>query len=176
MAAIQSLTLYAIDAELQALEDALIESGGEITDEIEAQHDRLLDLREGKVEGYLRVMRRLEATAEAVKTERQRLQESERRLSNAAQSLKDRLVLSMQQRGETEYLTSLGRVKLQQSGSPPVELAVEVDDLPEGFVRVKRSADLTALREALQSEDADLRAEAERLARIGEAKYYVRIY
>lgn len=176
MTAIKSLTLYAIDAELQALEDALIESGGEITDEVEAQHDQLLDLREGKVEGYLRVMRRLETTAEAVKAERQRLQESERRLGKAAQSLKDRLALSMQQRGETEFLTALGRVKLQQSGSPPVELSVEVDSLPEAFVRVKRSADLTALRDALRSGDAVLRAEAERVARIGEASYYVRIY
>lgn len=176
MSEIKSLTLYAIDAELQALESDLLGSGGEITDELEAQHDRLLDLREGKVEGYLRVLRRLEATAEAVKTERQRLQGSERRLANAAQSLKDRLVLSMQQHGDTEYLTALGRVRLQQSSSPPVELLTEVNQLPDAFVRVKRSADLTALRNALCSDDADLRAEAEGVARIGEASHYVRIY
>ncbi len=176
MSEIKSLTLYALDAELQALEDALIESGGEVTDEIEAQHDRLLDGRADKVEGYLRVMRRLEATAEAVKAERQRLQDAERRLSGAAQALKDRLAASMQQRGDTEYLTALGRVKLQRSGSPPVELRVEVERLPEAFVRTKRSADLTALREALASEDPERRAEAEALARLGEPSYYVRIY
>ncbi len=176
MAETKSLTLYAIDAELQALEDALLASGGEITDEVEARHGGLLDLREGKVEGYLRVIRRLEATAEAVKAERQRLQESERRFTNAAQSLRSRLAASMQHRGETECLTALGRVKLQQSGTPPVELSVEVEHLPEAFVRLKRSADLTALREALRSDDPALRAEAECVARLGEASYYVRVY
>ncbi|MEM1042091.1 MAG: siphovirus Gp157 family protein [Bacteroidota bacterium] len=176
MSDIKPLTLYAIDAELQALEDALLASGGEITDEIEAQHNDLLDLRTGKVEGYLRVLRRLEATAEAVKAERQRLQEAERRFATAAQSLKSRLAWSMQQRGETEHPTALGRVKLQRSSSPPVELTAEVGSLPDAFVRVKRSADLTALRDALQSDDPDLRAEAERVAHLGEATYYVRIY
>ncbi len=176
MSEIRALTLYAIDADLQALEDALLASGGEVTDELEAQHDRLLDLRDGKVEGYLRVLRRLEATAETVKAERQRLQDAERRLVKAAQSLKDRLAESMRLHGEHEHLTALGRVKLQQSGTPPVELTVAEDELPEAFVRTKRSADLTALREALASDDPAVRADAERLARLGEASYFVRIY
>lgn len=51
-----------------------------------------------------------------------------------------------------------------------------MEGLPDGFVRIKRSPDLTALREALQSEDATQRAEAERLARLGEATHYVRVY
>lgn len=176
MTDMKALSLYAIDADLLALEDALLAAGGEITDEIEAEHNHLLDVRDRKVEGYLRVLRRLETTADAIKAERQRLQEAERSMTNAAQSLKDRLAASMQQHGDSEYLTSLGRVKLQRSGSVPVELLVDVDGLPESFVRVKRSADLTALRDALQSEDAAEREEAERIAQLGEAKHYVRIY
>lgn len=176
MSGIPALSLYAIDAELLALEDALLSAGGEITEEIEAQHNHLLDVRDSKVEGYLRVIRRLETTAEAIKAERQRLQEAERSMANAAQALKDRLANSMQQHGDNEYLTPLGRVKLQRSGTVPVELLVEVDGLPDLYVRVKRSPDLTALRDALQSEDASQRGEAERVARLGEAKHYVRIY
>ena len=172
----KALSLYAIGADLLALEDALLAAGGEITDEIEAEHNHLLDVRDQKVEGYLRVLRRLETTADAIKAERQRLQEAERSMTNAAQSLKDRLAASMQQHGDSEYLTSLGRVKLQRSGTVPVELLVDVDGLPESFVRVKRSADLTALRDALQSEDAAEREEVERIAQLGEAKHYVRIY
>lgn len=176
MSDVSPLSLYAIDAELSALEDDLLEAGGEITEDIEARHNDLLDLREGKVEGYLRVIRRFETTAEAIKAERQRLQESERHMAQAAQSLKDRLAASMAQRGDREYLTSLGRIKLQQSGTPPVELLIEPDALPDPFVRIRRSPDLSALRTALQSEDAVKRAEAEALARIGEAKHYVRLY
>ena len=176
MSDLAPLSLYAIDAELSALEDDLLAAGGEITEEIESRHNDLLDLRDGKVEGYLRVIRRFEATAEAIKAERQRLQEAERHMANAAQSLKDRLARSMHERGEHEHLTSLGRVKLQQSGTPPVELLVEPDDLPDAFVRVRRSPDLSALREALQSEDQGQKAQAAALAQLGEAKFYVRLY
>lgn len=170
------LTLYDLDRDLLDLEGSLLEAGGEITEELEARYHDLLDLREDKVEGYVRVIRRLEATAEAVKAERQRLQEAERGLARAAQSLKDRLARSMRERGDGEYLTALGRVKLQQAGTPPVELLVEADALPEHFVRIKRSADLTALREALSGDDGERREEAARLARLGEAAFYVRLY
>lgn len=176
MSDVKALSLYAIDADLLALEDALLAAGGEITEEIEARHSHLLNVRDHKIEGYLRVIRRLEATAEAIKAERQRLQDAERSMANAAQALKDRLASSMQQHGDAEHLTSLGRVKLQCSGTVPVELLVEVDGLPDLYVRIKRSPDLTALRDALESEDEALRTEAERLACLGEAKHYVRIY
>lgn len=176
MSDVAPLSLYAIDAELRALEDDLLEAGGEITETIEERHDRLLDLRDGKVEGYLRVVRRFETTAEAIKAERQRLQQAERHMATAAQALKDRLARSMQERGDLEYLTSLGRVKLQHSGTLPVELLIEPDALPDAFVRTKRSPDLTALREALASQDEAIRAEASELARLGEAKPYVRLY
>lgn len=176
MTDMKPLSLYTIDADLLALEDALVAAGGEITDEIEAEHNHLLDVRDRKVEGYLRVIRRLETTAEAIKAERQRLQEAERSMAKAAQSLKDRLASSMQQHGDSEYLTSLGRVKLQRSGTVPVELLVDVDGLPDSYVRVKRTPDLTAIREALESSDDAERAEAGRLAQLGEAKHYIRIY
>lgn len=176
MSHVAPLSLYAIDTELAALEDDLLAAGGEITEEVEQRHDDLLSLRDGKIEGYLRMIRRLETTAEAIKAERQRLQEAERHMATAAQSLKDRLALSMLERGDTEFVTSLGRVKLQRSGTPPVELLVESDDLPDAFVRVRRTPDLTALRDALASDDAEERSRAEELARLGEAKAYVRLY
>ena len=176
MSDLKALSLYAIDAELLALEDALLAAGGEITEDVEAAYDHLLDMREDEVEGYLRVVRRLESTAEAVKAERQRLQRAERSMTAAAQALKDRLAESMRQRGDGEYLTALGRLKLQRSGSEPVELLVEEDGLPDPFVRVKRAPDLSALRDALRSDDPDRRAAAERVARLGDAKHYVRLY
>lgn len=73
------------------------------------------------MDGYLRLIRRLEATADAIKAERQRLQEAERSMANAAQALKDRLARSMQQHGDHEYPTPLGRIKLQRSGTVPID-------------------------------------------------------
>lgn len=51
MSGINPLSLYAIDSELLALEDALLAAGGEITEEIEAQHNHLLGVRAARWTG-----------------------------------------------------------------------------------------------------------------------------
>ncbi len=174
--AIQPLNLYDLTAELQELEQALIEAGGEITDEMDARYERLLEMEAGKVEGYLAMIRKFEASEEAIKAERQRLQKAERAMKSAAQSLKDRLAQAMQRRGETLHETKLGKVRLQQSGRRPVVIDVDEDELPEGFRHVRVSADKRALQEALESDDAHVRAEAGRYAHLDAPTSYVRIY
>jgi hypothetical protein len=169
---IRPLSLYVLDEELHQLEEALLASGGEITEEMEVRWSELLAMRAGKMEGYLKMIRKFEASAEAVRSERQRLQEAERTLAKAAQTLKDRLRDSMQARGETEHLTSVGRIRLQRSGARPVELKVDAEALPDAFKRITVNPDLQALGQALRDGDP----EAERYAQLGEAGYYVRIY
>lgn len=173
---IQPLSLYALDDELQQLEQELLAAGGEVDEETDARHSALLDARDDKVEAYLALIRRFETTAEAIKAERQRLQDAERTMTNAAKRLKDRLCASMQTRGETEHLTRLGKVRVQQASRRPVELLVEAEALPEAYRRVRTDADLSALADDLGSEDPAVRARAESVARLGEASYYVRIY
>ena len=166
------LSLYTIDDDLLQLEEALIESGGEITPEMEEQFDDLLQMRADKVAGYVAMIRQFEASASAVKDERQRLQGYERSLGNAAKALKDRLCHSMAQRGETEHVTPIGKVKRQRSGSRPVVLLVDAEALPEHFQRRSVAADLAALKHALGEDDPA----AVRVAEFGEASEYVRIY
>jgi hypothetical protein len=173
---IPPLTLYALDEELLRLEAELLEAGGAVDDETDARHAALLDARDDKVEAYCLMIRRFEATADAVKAERQRLQECERALAASAQRLKDRLCASMRARGEHECLTRIGKVRVQQAGRRAVELLVDVDGLPEVYRRVRTDADLGALAADLTSDDAEVRACAEAVARLAEPSFYLRLY
>ncbi|MEM6784605.1 MAG: siphovirus Gp157 family protein [Bacteroidota bacterium] len=170
---IYPLNLYALDADLADLERELLEAGGEVDDETEARHNALLDAREDKIEAYVALIRRLSASADAVEAERKRLQNAEKALKNAAQRMKDRLLDSMQRRGETQQQTRLGTVRVQQASRRAVQLRVDVDHLPDRFVKVRPpEVNLSALREALDAGDE----EAATLAELAPATSYVRIY
>ena len=173
---LKPLNLYQLTDELHAIEEALLESGGEITEDMDARFDELLDMRADKIEGYLAMIRKFEATEEAIKGERQRLQKAERAMKNAAGSLKDRLAESMRRRGETVHETALGKVRLQQASRRSLVLDVEEDDLPDAFKRVAVSADKRKLKAALESEDETVRRGAEGLAHLDAPSYFVRIY
>lgn len=173
---IPPLTLYELDDELLRLEAELLDAGGVLDDETDARHTALLDARDDKVEAYCMMIRRFEATAEAVKAERQRLQDAERALGNAAKRLKDRLCDSMRAHDQHECLTRLGKVRVQQASRRAVELLVGLDALPEAYRRVRTDADLGALAADLASDDDAVRARAEAVACLAEPSYYVRIY
>src|SRR5690606_10052622 len=85
------LPLYEIDAELEALEAALLDAGGEITDDLEATYHDLLDMRAEKVAGYVAVIRRLELSADAYDAEVKRLTAHRNAMRSSAQRLKERL-------------------------------------------------------------------------------------
>ena len=176
MSSIPPLSLYALDDELLALESALVEAGGEIDDATDARFEALMEARTDKVEAYLRLIRRFEASAEAVKAERQRLQAAERALAATAERLRERLCDSMRRHEEPERHTPLGRVRVQCASRRPVELLVDVEALPELYRRLRVDADLRALADDLASDDGDARARAEAVARLGEPTYFLRIY
>ena len=166
------LPLYEIDAELEALEAALLDAGGEITDDLEATYHDLLDMRAEKVAGYVAVIRRLELSADAYDAEVKRLTAHRNAMRTSAQRLKERLCEAMCRRGEDAHDTPLGRVRVQHARTRPVLLLVDPDDLPERFRRVAVSADKRALTDALKEGDE----EALRCAEWGEPSPFLRIY
>ena len=171
-----NLNLYEITSELRELQDALIESGGEITDEMEERFDDLLDAEEDKTEGYIAVIRSMEEEAEAFKREEQRLKKRRKAAENSAGRLKERLLMAMEVRGQDERSTALGKVKRQRNSSSGTTVFSDPEDLPDHFKRVRVSADKRAIREALESEDPDVRAKAEEHAQIDERGWHLRIY
>jgi len=165
-------TLYDLTDELKALTDALIDAGGEITDDMEERFDALLDMEEEKTEGYIQVIRDLEASAEAVKAEEDRLKKRRRALQNSADKLKDRLAWAMEQRDQEVRETDLGKVRLQEASRRSMNVQVDAEALPDRFKRVNVKPDKRELRDALKDGDAV----AENVAELEEPSKYIRIY
>lgn len=170
------LNLYEITEDLLRLEDALIESDGVITDEMAEEFDELLDAEEDKTEGYIAVIRSLEEGAAAAEREKKRLKKLQKTRENAAERLKERLLLSMEARGQEERITDLGKAKRQQNSSSGTTVFTDPKDLPKEWRRESVRPDKRAIREALESEDAELRARAEEHAQIDERGFHLRIY
>lgn len=167
-----ALSLYQLDDQLAEIEDALLDAGGEIDDDLDAKLDELLDARDDKVDGYIAIIRTYEATATAFKEEEQRLAANRRAAENAAKRLKARLLDSMRQHGETEIKGRLGKAKVQRSGTRPVVVLCDLEDLPEDLVRRTAAPDLAAIKDALKEGTADMT----QIAEFGPASEYVRIY
>jgi len=165
-------SLYDLTDELKALISHLIENGGEITDEMEERFDALLDMEEEKTEGYIQVIRDLEASAEAVKAEEDRLKKRRRALQNSADRLKDRLAWAMEQRDQEVRETDLGKVRLQQASRRSLNVQVDAEALPDRFTRVSVKPDKREIRAALEEGNAV----AEEVAELKEPSLYVRIY
>ncbi len=168
-------TLFAISEDLQALYDRLEALGGDVTDpEVEATLDAwfedLIEERDVKLDNYAALIRELEARAAARREEARRLTDRARRDEDQAAYLKNRLVLFFQQHGLKSVETRRYRLTVaRRGGRAPVDLHVDPEALPEPFRRVKVSADLDAIREALE------RGETLEFAELGERGYSLRI-
>jgi hypothetical protein len=174
-----NLSLHEITDELTALRNALLESGGEITEEMNERFDELLDAEEDKTEGYIAVIRSMEEQAEAFKREEKRLKKRRKAAANTAESLKERLLASMEVRGQDERETSLGKVKRQRNSSSGTTVFADSEDLPPALRRVKISADKRAIKEEMERIGSghlrDLETN-EIIAQIDEPGYHLRIY
>lgn len=168
----QPLNLYQIDQDLAEIEAALIEAGGVIDDDLDARYNDLLDARDDKHRSYVAIIRRIEASADAVANERKRLQENERALAASAKRLKDRLCQSMIAAGEDVAETALGKVRVQYAAAGVEPLFEDAEALPDEWKRVTVSADMAGLKQALK----DGREDVEQLVRWGERSAYIRIY
>ena len=166
-----SRRLYEIAGDVLALEDLLLESGGEWTPEAEALYNEVEGSLESKVDGYAALIREWEADAEKWKAEEQRVAGHRKARENAAARLKARLLESLQQIGRDKVETPRFKIAVQRS-APSVEVLVEADALPMEYQRVipeSRVADKKALLEALKS-GAEIDG-----ARLTEGTAYVRI-
>ena len=170
--------LFDISADIQALEDLLYESGGDVSDpEVEAALDHwfasLAHERNEKLDGYATVIREMEARAEIRKAEAKRLRDRATVDENIAKRLKDRLVWFFEEHGLKTIETERYRLtRARAGGKTPVILKVDPADLPERFRRVKEivSADKDAILEAIESGQ-----DVSEYAEIGERSQYLKI-
>lgn len=145
------MKLYELTADVMLLQEML---ENELDDE-----QMLIDTLEGvqyeyeyKLEQYAKVIRNLEADANAYKLEANRLNERRKVIENNIDRLKKHMFESMKATGISKVKGSVLNVSIQKNGGKlPVVLDCEVKDLPDHVVKVVESADLEAIRAVLDA-------------------------
>ena len=143
--------LYELTADVMLLQEML---ENELDDE-----QMLLDTLEGvqyeyeyKLEQYAKVIRNLEADANALKMEADRLSNKRRVIENNIDRLKNHMFESMKVTGINKVKGSVLNVSIQKNGGKlPVIVDCDVMDLPESVVKVTKSPDLEAIRKVLDA-------------------------
>jgi len=147
--------LYEIAGDVLAMEDLLLETGGEWTPEVEALFAEVEGSLESKVDSYAALIREFELDAEKWKAEEERVAAHRKARDNAAKRLKARLVEELVRIGREKVETDRFKVAVQR-GPSSVEVLVDPALLPSQYRReipATIEADKTALRAALKMAD-----------------------
>ena len=110
-----NLTLYELTARQQRIEDMLVENGGELTPELEAELNDNTEALTEKVDGYHHIIRRMEAQAAAFKKAKEEMAEKQRICNNAVKRIKEHLAHVMQAGGITKLEGELAKVTLRRN-------------------------------------------------------------
>lgn len=139
MEAATRLKLWEITDELDAIGEALAESGGELSPELEAELDALQGALEEKVERIALFIRECEANADATEAEERRLAAIRNAFQSKAKGLKSYLLAHLERTGRSAVNTPLARVRIQANSRPSIRFAGS--EIPEEFRRVEIALD-----------------------------------
>ena len=117
----KGLTLYELTAQMAQIEDELMENGGELTPELKAAMTETKESLALKVDNYNALYRNLGASAEALKSEIERLTRLKRTAENAQARVKDRLLWNMRLFGIDKLKGNLCSVSIRKSTSLKVD-------------------------------------------------------
>lgn len=117
----ENLTLYQLTSEYQAIEDALIENGGELTPELEDLMNANTEALALKVDGYNKILRRMEGSEAALDAEIKRLTALKKTAANAQKSLKKHLKDAMEYAGLDKIEGTLCKAFLRHTTSTEVD-------------------------------------------------------
>ena len=126
------MTLYALTAEMQSVENKLIENGGELTPEIEEALGATEVALKNKADGIVKVIRRFETNEDAIDAEIKRLTALKKTCTNARTRLKEYVRGCMMYHNIESIECPLGRFSLRNT--PVVELD---EDFMDQFQAVK---------------------------------------
>lgn len=128
------MRLYEISGAICAIEDAIIASDGEITDEIAAQLDAMEGTFESKIESVAFAIRNMKTQADAARYEEQRIAALRKARDNGAARLTGYLQTCMEIAHRDKVDTPVFAIALQKS--PPSVTVADVERLPAEFQRV----------------------------------------
>jgi hypothetical protein len=146
------LRLYELPDALEAIEAQLLEFGGAITPELEAQLEAIEGTLEVKAERICRMIANNDRAAEAYQAEIERMDGHRQAHANTASRLKKYLQSVLERLDRPKLQAGVFPIRLQLNGQPSIRLANPFE-IPERFQRVpavefNSSAALAELREA----------------------------
>ncbi len=142
------MKLYEInDAYYKWLEKAQ-ENEGELTQEMLIEYESIDGEFEEKAEAYAILIKTLNAEAELIKAEKQRLDERQKQKERLAESLKERLTQSMQLLEKDKLETAKCKVSFRTSKA--VEIVDEAK-LPDEYFKIERKPMKSEIKEALKA-------------------------
>lgn len=114
-------TLFQLSADMAAIEDALWENGGELTEELAlALQETELSLVK-KTDGYISLLQSLAAQESAMKTQKERYAKLEKVAANAQKRIKEQLNFNMETFGIQKLEGMIGKVTRVKTTSTEVD-------------------------------------------------------
>lgn len=105
-----------------------------------------------KAENYAKILANLDDDIQNSKKEEKRLSTRRKILENRYNWLKDILYTSMKSTGKTDFSSGNYRFKIRKNGGKlPIELMVDVSDLPDDLVTITRKPNNDAIRFYIQT-------------------------
>ncbi|MCW5940675.1 MAG: siphovirus Gp157 family protein [Fimbriimonadaceae bacterium] len=167
------MKLWEIDGRIAELERAMADLEGEdesILRAFEQELDRAEEQLTSKIDSIAALISSLEATAKARKEEADRLAKLAKSDLNRAQRVREFLLGYLRSRGVDRMDTPRYRLSVAANGGlAPIRISLPADELPEEYRRTQYTADLDAIRNALE------RGEQLQWAMVGERGVSLRI-
>lgn len=133
--------LYLIGDDLTAIAEQIIDAGGELTPELEAQLAQLEGEFESKVERVGLYIHMLQSRSDEARKQADRLTGLARTDHHAAESLKGYLLRCLEAADKRSMVTPLIRVSIAKNSRPSIRWLAAEETIPEAFRRVRYSLD-----------------------------------
>ena len=141
------MTIYDLTQEQLMLNDLLLESGGEITPEIEALLTINRDNLETKIDSYCKAIKTIEAQESFAKAEIERLTKIAKSCSNSVKRMKESMLNALNIFELAMVDVGTFKVSIRSSS------AIAIDDnatIPDDYYVVKKEVSKTLLKEAIK--------------------------
>ena len=147
-------SIYELTGAYKALEVAIMLNPDD--EELKAELEKITDDIKTKADNYAKLIRNIEADVKALDDEEKRIRERKQMFKRTIERLKDNLMFSMKETGETKFKTELFSFSVANNGGKlPLKLNVGIDELPDELVSIEKKANSDAIR-AYIDETGDL--------------------
>lgn len=140
------MKVWEIKEEYRKLEEALEESGGELSPDLESMLNLLTEAREQKIENIMYLINNNEAFIEALKAKELELYEKRKRAEKQIKSLKN-LISFLVPKGEK---LKAGIFSISWRKTPAKAEIFDMEKLPEVYKRVIEEPDIRLILETLK--------------------------